>query len=131
MSHVVRLKECTIDPGECTGRVQRGRTLGQQLAACTRWPNSVIDTSQLDLRGVNYPLGEVAHIYELNSILRRSRRKHFASTGEPCRPISEPTRRILWPDNKARPANEGVFTHGLLARDFGSTIGFITTILDL
>ena len=80
---------------------------------------------------MNYPLGEVAHVYELNGILRGPGRKHLASPGKPCRPIREPTRRILRPDNKTRPANEGAFAHGLLARDFRSTISFLTAVLDL
>ena len=80
---------------------------------------------------MNYPLGEVAHVYELNGILRGPGHEHFASPGKPCWPISEPTRRILRPDNKTRPTNEGAFTYGLLACDFGSAINFFTTILDL
>src|SRR5262245_40882483 len=77
------------------------------------------------------PLGEVAHIYELNGVTRRSRRKHFASPCKPCRPISEPPRRILRSDDQTCPANKGALTHGLFARDLGSTIGFFSAVLDL
>src|SRR5437867_2211004 len=80
---------------------------------------------------MNYPLGEVARVYELNGILRGPGRKHCAAPGKPCWPISEPAGRSFRPDNKARATNEGVFTYGLLACDFGSAINFVTTILDL
>ena len=80
---------------------------------------------------MNDPFGEVAHIDELNRILRRPGRKHFASAGKPCRPVSEAARRILRADNKTRPANEGAFTDGLLARDFGRAIDFFIAVLDL
>ena len=80
---------------------------------------------------MNDPLREIAHIDELHRILRRPRREHFASPRKPCRPIGEPAGRILRPNNKTRPANEGVFTDGLLACDFGCAIDFFSAVIDL
>ncbi len=77
------------------------------------------------------PLGEIAHVDELDRIIWRSRDKHLASSIKPHGPIGEPPRWILWTYDQPGPANKGTLTYRLLTRDLGRPIGLFGTVLDL
>ena len=95
------------------------RAICQELAPGVRWPDTIKITGKTGLRGMHDPLGEIAHVDELDRIIRRSRDEHLASAIKPHRPIGEPPRWILRTHNQPGPANKGVLTGRLLTRDLG------------
>ena len=107
------------------------RAFRQELAARVRWPDTVKISGQTGLRGIHDPAGEIAHVDELDRIIRRSRHEHLAAAIKPRGPIGEPPRRVLRTCNKSGPADKGVLTDRLLARDLGGAIGLLGTVLDL
>ena len=99
--------------------------------ARVRWPDTIKITGQTRLRGMHDPLGEIAHVDELDRIIRRSRDQHLAASIKPHRPIGETPRRILGPTINPALQTKASSPIALLTRDLGRPIGLFGAVLDL
>ena len=55
---------------------------------------------------------EIADVDELHGVLGRARREHLAASRDAVRPVGEPARRVVRPDDEARAHDEGGVAEG-------------------
>ena len=73
------------------GRADGIAAFRQESPARERWPDPVKSPRQTGLRGEHDPLREIAHVDELDRIVRGSGHQHLAAAIKPRRPIGEPS----------------------------------------
>src|ERR1043166_5738991 len=121
--YVLRLEEVLVDPGERAVGADRARTSREKLTARERHADAVTTADSARFGAAHEPAREIAHIDELDEVIRCARRQHLAPARKSRGPIGEAPGRVFRADDQPRAADECVGADRLLARHFGVAIG--------
>src|SRR5439155_9215870 len=92
---LLAFQKCAVDPGEGARGGEGFLAFRQECAAREGWHDAIKNALETGLRRMPDPMGEIAHVDELNRVVRRSPHQHLAAASEPRRPIGKPSCRRL------------------------------------